>query len=472
MPVMSLDAEAIEAAGARLQPVVRHTPLESSPRLSELVGRPVFLKREDIQIGRSYKVRGAYNMISSLSAEERSAGVVCASAGNHAQGVAFSCATLGIHGRVFLPTTTSRQKRERIRAIGGPWVEPVIDGSTYDEAAAAAVADAADRGAVYVHPFDDPRIIAGQGTVGLELTRQFGDGLASVIVPVGGGGLAAGVALWMEAGAPGTHIVGVEPVGAASMTAALAAGHPVTLPEMDTFVDGAAVAHVGDLTFPLVRDLVDEVVTMAEGGVCTEMLDLYQSEGIIAEPAGALACAAARQLATRLPDGPVVCVVSGGNNDVSRYAEVVERSLLHEGLRHYFLVTFRQEPGALRQIPRGDPRRGRGHRALRVREEEQPGDGPGSRGHRARAGRHARSPPGSHRGQPLAGRAGPSWLADVLVPPLSWPGIGSCTRRTGRGTPRRWPSSHRGPTGHDDRSGLEAPVQQSAARPHPWYHRR
>jgi threonine dehydratase len=350
MPVMSLDAEAIEAAGARLQPVVRRTPLESSPRLSELVGRPVFLKREDIQIGRSYKVRGAYNMISLLSADERSAGVVCASAGNHAQGVAFSCATLGIHGRVFLPTTTSRQKRERIRAIGGPWVEPVIDGSTYDEAAAAAVADADDRGAVYVHPFDDPRIIAGQGTVGLELTRQFGDGLASVIVPIGGGGLAAGVALWMEAGAPGTHIVGVEPVGAASMTAALAAGHPVTLTEMDTFVDGAAVAHVGDLTFPLVRDLVDEVVTMAEGAVCTEMLDLYQSEGIIAEPAGALACAAARQLATRLPDGPVVCVVSGGNNDVSRYAEVVERSLLHEGLRHYFLVTFRQEPGALRKF--------------------------------------------------------------------------------------------------------------------------
>jgi threonine dehydratase len=302
MPVTSLDAEAIESAAARLQPVVRRTPLEPSPRLSELIGRPVFLKREDIQIGRSYKVRGAYNMISSLTAGERSAGVVCASAGNHAQGVAFSCATLAIHGRVFLPSTTSRQKRERIRAIGGSWVEP------------------------------------------------HGDGLGTVIVPVGGGGLAAGVALWMKARAPRTRVIGAEAVGAASMTAALEAGRPVTLPEIDTFVDGAAVAHVGDITFPLVRDLVDEVTTVAEGAVCTEMLDLYQSEGIIAEPAGALASAAARQLAGRLPEGPVVCVVSGGNNDVSRYAEVVERSLLHEGLRHYFLVTFRQEPGALRQF--------------------------------------------------------------------------------------------------------------------------
>jgi threonine dehydratase len=350
MSVTALDAKAIQVAAVRLEPVVRRTPLESSSRLSQLVGGPVFLKREDIQIGRSYKVRGAYNMISSLSADERSAGVVCASAGNHAQGVAFSCATLGIHGRVFLPSTTSRQKRERIRAIGGAWIEPVIAGSTYDEAAATAVDDATSRGAVYVHPFDDPRIIAGQGTVGSELSSQVGEGLATLIVPIGGGGLAAGVALWMRSGSPGTRIIGAEPVGAASMTAALAAGQPVTLPEMDTFVDGAAVAHVGDLTFPLVRDLVDEVVTVPEGAVCTEMLDLYQSEGIIAEPAGALANAAARQLAHNLPDGPVVCVVSGGNNDVSRYAEVVERSLLHEGLRHYFLVTFRQEPGALRQF--------------------------------------------------------------------------------------------------------------------------
>jgi threonine dehydratase len=346
----SLEADAIDAAAALLEPVVRHTPLEASPRLTDAVGRPVLLKREDVQIGRSYKVRGAYTMISSLAEDERAAGVVCASAGNHAQGVAFSCATLGIHGRVFLPRTTSRQKLARIRAIGGTWVEPVIAGSTYDEAATTAVADATARGAVYVHPFDDPRIIAGQGTVGSELAAQHDGPVATVIVPIGGGGLAAGVALWLRARSPDTRIVGAEPVGAASMTAALGAGRPVSLDDLDTFVDGAAVARVGDLTFPLVRDLVDEVVTVAEGAVCTEMLDLYQSEGVIAEPAGALASAAARQLAGGLPPGPVVGIVSGGNNDVSRYAEVVERSLLHEGLRHYFLVTFRQEPGALRQF--------------------------------------------------------------------------------------------------------------------------
>ncbi len=350
MAAATLAPEAIEDAAARLEPVVRRTPSEASPRLSELLGRPVALKREDVQIGRSYKVRGAYNTMSSLDASQRAAGVVCASAGNHAQGVAFSCATLGIRGRVFLPSTTSRQKRERIRAIGGEWVEPVIAGSSYDEASEIAVADAEARGAVYVHPFDDPRIIAGQGTVGWELGDQHGHDLAAVIVPIGGGGLAAGVALWLTARRPETRIVGAEPLGAASMTAALGAGHPVTIADLDTFIDGAAVARVGDLTFPLVRDHVDEVVTVPEGAVCTEMLDLYQSEGIIAEPAGALASAAARQLSGRLPDGPVVCVVSGGNNDVSRYAEVVERSLLHEGLRHYFLVTFRQEPGALRRF--------------------------------------------------------------------------------------------------------------------------
>ncbi|MBV8462160.1 MAG: threonine ammonia-lyase IlvA [Acidimicrobiales bacterium] len=350
MAVASVDAEAVERAARLLESVVRRTPLDPSPRLSQLVGRPVSLKREDVQIGRSYKVRGAYNMISSLTAEQRATGVVCASAGNHAQGVAFSCATLGILGTVFLPSTTSRQKRERIRAIGGAWIELVIAGSTYDEAAATAVADATTRGAVYVHPFDDPHIIAGQGTVAAELVSQQGGGLGTVVVPIGGGGLAAGVALWVRSRAPEVRIVGAEPAGAASMSAAIERERPTTLPDIDTFVDGAAVARVGDLTFPLVRDLVDEIVTVAEGAVCTEMLDLYQAEGIIAEPAGALASAAARELSDQLAGGPVVCVLSGGNNDVSRYAEVVERSLLHEGLRHYFLVSFRQEPGALRQF--------------------------------------------------------------------------------------------------------------------------
>lgn len=343
-------ADAVTEAAARLAPVVRRTPLEMSDRLTARLGFPVLLKREDLQLCRSYKVRGAYNVISSLSDAERARGVVCASAGNHGQGVAFACHSLGIRGRVYLPANTPRQKRQRIAAIGGEWIEPVIAGSSYDEASAAAHADAELTGAVYVHPFDDPRTIIGQGTIGPELLEQSAGPIDTVLVPVGGGGLLAGLALWLKAAAPTIHLVGVEPAGAPSMRAALDAGHPVSLPAVDTFVDGAAVGRVGDVTFPIVRDLVDEVVAVPEGAVCSEMLDLYQSDGVIAEPAGALAGAALRVPLRRPPQGPVVCIVSGGNNDVSRYGEVVERSLLHEGLRNYFLVTFPQEPGALRHF--------------------------------------------------------------------------------------------------------------------------
>jgi threonine dehydratase len=342
-------AEAVADAAALLSPVVRRTPLDESERLSVAAGAPVLLKREDTQLTRSYKVRGAYTLISSLSPEERERGIVCASAGNHAQGVAFSCRELGIRGRVFLPANTPRQKRERIAAIGGEWVEQVVVGSSYDEASAAAFEDSTRTGAVRVHPFDDPRTIVGQGTVAVELADQ-ADRLDTVVVPVGGGGLIAGMALWLRRRCPDTRIVGVEPAGAASMAAALAFGARTTLAAVDTVVDGAAVGRVGDHTFPLVRQLVDAVVAVPEGAVCTEMLELYQSEGIIAEPAGALASAAVRLGLLDVLRGPVACVVSGGNNDVSRYAEVVERSLLHEGLRHYFLVTFPQEPGALRHF--------------------------------------------------------------------------------------------------------------------------
>lgn len=346
-----VDAAAVEAAAARLRGVVRRTELEPTPRLSALVGAPVLLKRENRQITRSYKVRGAYHLISGLTEAERARGVVCASAGNHGQGLAWSCARLGVDGRVYVPGNTPRQKRQRILALGEGRVELIVEGSSYDAAGAAAHADAERTGAVYVPPFDDPRTIAGQGTIALELLEQAEQPIQAVIAPVGGGGLIAGLAAWLRERHPRVRIIGVEPEGAASMTAALAAGDPVTLDEVDTFVDGAAVGRVGDRTFPLVRDLVDEVVTAEAGALCTEMLDLYQVEGIIAEPAGALASAAARDLAgTFTGDGAVVCVVSGGNNDVSRYGEILERSLIHQGLRHYFLVSFPQEPGALRHF--------------------------------------------------------------------------------------------------------------------------
>jgi threonine dehydratase len=340
----------IEAAARHLAPIVRETALETSPRLSGLVEQPVYLKREDLQVGRSYKVRGAYNFISSLAPEERAHGIVCASAGNHAQGVAFACHQLRIPGKVFLPATTPRQKRARIQDIGGRWVEQVITGAVFDETSASAQAFAAETGAVYVPPFDHSRIVAGQGTVAWEITHQLTDPIDTVLVPVGGGGLIAGVAVWLKHLFPSLHVVGVEPEGAASLKAALAAGRPVELARIDGFVDGAAVRRVGDVPFAVVKDLVDEVVAVPEGAVCSEMLDLYQTDGIIAEPAGALASAALRDYLPRAPEGPVVCIVSGGNNDVSRYADILERSLVHEGLRHYFLVTFPQQPGALRHF--------------------------------------------------------------------------------------------------------------------------
>jgi threonine dehydratase len=346
----------VDAAAVRVEPVVKRTPLERNARWSERTGADVWLKREDQQLVRSYKLRGAYNLISQLTPGEQSRGVVCASAGNHAQGVAYSCRALGVPGRIFVPRTTPRQKRDRIAAFGGDRVTLIVTGDTYDDAGAAARADAEATGSILVPPFDHPRTIAGQGTVAVEVLDQMmrSDRLGHpapvpdlFVVPIGGGGVAAGLALWLRDRHPSTRIVGVEPEGAAAMVASLAVGEPVTLEDIDSFVDGAAVRRPGDLTFPLVRDLVDDVIAIDEGSVCTEMLELYQVEGIVAEPAGALATAALAEL-DLAPGATVVAVDSGGNNDVSRYGEIVERSLIHLGLKHYFLVEFPQEPGALR----------------------------------------------------------------------------------------------------------------------------
>jgi len=344
----NVSIEDVQAAAGRLHDVVLRSPLERSDRLSQLVGADVWLKREDLQPVRSYKLRGAYNFIISLTPAERENGVVCASAGNHGQGVAYTCRRLGVRCRVVLPRTTPRQKREQIVALGGSDTTVLVEGHTYDEAHEAAVALADREGAVLVPPFDDPRVIAGQGTVALEVVEALGRSPDLMLVPVGGGGLLAGCAVVTAATTPRTRVVGVEPAGAASMRAALDAAEPVTLTSIDSFVDGAAVRRVGTQTFELVRTLVDDVVTVPEGQVCTTMLELYQRDGIIAEPAGALAVAALGDGLEISPGATVVAIVSGGNNDVSRYGEVVERSLVHQGLKHYFLVEFPQEPGALR----------------------------------------------------------------------------------------------------------------------------
>jgi threonine dehydratase len=349
----------IDAAAHRLSDIVSPTPLHRSDRLSTLLGLEVWLKREDLQPVRSYKLRGAFTLIDQLPPEARERGVTCASAGNHAQGVAFACARAGVRARVHLPRTTPRQKRERVAVLGGGLVEVVIVGDTYDEAAAASAAYALESGATPVPAFDDPRTIAGQGTVAREvlaqLDAQVGRAPDAVVVPVGGGGLAAGMLTFLTERAPQVRVVGAEPAGAASMAAALEAGEPVTLPDLESFVDGAAVRRVGAWTHAVVAAHRPPMVAVPEGLACVEMLDLYQSDGIIAEPAGALASAALRLPMESggpvlAPGSLVVAIVSGGNNDVSRYAEVVERALVHEGLKHYFLVEFPQEPGALRRF--------------------------------------------------------------------------------------------------------------------------
>jgi threonine dehydratase len=350
-PLSSFSAADVDAAAGRIAGVVTPTPLQLSDRLSATTGANVYLKREDLQTVRSYKLRGAYNLLVQLSDQELAAGVVCSSAGNHAQGFAYACRTLGIRGRVYVPAKTPKQKRDRIRYHGGQFIDLIVGGSTYDLAAEAALADVERTGATLVPPFDDPRTMAGQGTIAVEILSQLDGEPDLVVVPVGGGGCIAGITTYLAERTSKTSVLGIEPAGAAAMMAALANGGPVTLDHVDQFVDGAAVSRAGRLTYAALAAAGNmvSITTVDEGAVCTAMLDLYQNEGIIAEPAGALAVTGLLE-ADIEPGSTVVCLVSGGNNDVSRYGEILERSLVHLGLKHYFLVDFPQEPGALRRF--------------------------------------------------------------------------------------------------------------------------
>jgi threonine dehydratase len=348
---LPLRAADIDRAAKRIAPVVTPTPLQFSDRLSAITNAQVYLKREDLQVVRSYKLRGAYNLLVQLTDEETAAGVVCSSAGNHAQGFAYACRALRVHGRVYVPAKTPKQKRDRIRYHGGEFIELIVGGSTYDLAADAALEDVERTGATLVPPYDDPRTMAGQGTIAVEVLAQLENEPDLVVVPVGGGGCIAGITTYLAQRTTSTAVLGIEPAGAAAMMAALAAGEPVTLDHVDQFVDGAAVERAGTLTYAALAAAGDmvSISTVDEGAVCTAMLDLYQHEGIIAEPAGALSVAGLLETDIE-PGSTVVCLISGGNNDVSRYGEVLERSLIHLGLKHYFLVDFPQEPGALRRF--------------------------------------------------------------------------------------------------------------------------
>jgi len=335
-------------AKARLTGIAVRTPLMSNELLSERYGANVMLKREDLQPVRSYKLRGAYNKIVTLSSDELVNGVVCASAGNHAQGVAFSCSRLKVRGTIFMPEPTPKQKVKKVKMFGGEFVDVRIIGDTFDDSLAAALAFSEENGAQFIHPFDDRKVIEGQATVGLEIHEDCADSIDYVVVPVGGGGLISGIIGVMQALHPKVKIIAVEPAGAPSLRRAMEAREPVLLDDIETFVDGAAVRRVGDLTFNVCYGGIDRVINVPEGKVCTTMLSLYNDEAIVVEPAGALSVAALDYLAPEIEGKNVVCIISGSNNDIIRMEEIKERSLLHEGVKHYFVVNFPQRAGALR----------------------------------------------------------------------------------------------------------------------------
>lgn len=333
-----------------LREVIVRTPLQLDAVLSAKYGCNVYLKREDLQIVRSFKIRGAYNMIRSLSEEERAKGIVCASAGNHAQGVAYSCKALGIKGKIFMPSTTPNQKIKQVRRFGGEFVEVILKGDTFDDAYDEALQACVDHSMTLIHPFDEPRIIAGNGTIAMEVMESLDKPADFVFVTIGGGGLAAGVATYVKTVSPNTKVVGVEPTGAASMSEAIELGEVVTLKEINKFVDGAAVKRVGGLTFDICSRLLDDVVKVPEGKACTAILELYNENAIVVEPAGSLTIAALDLYREQIRGKSVVCIVSGGNNDIDRMQEIKERSLIYEGLKHYFMVNFPQRAGALREF--------------------------------------------------------------------------------------------------------------------------
>ncbi|MDQ0172881.1 threonine ammonia-lyase IlvA [Paenibacillus tundrae] len=333
-----------------LREVIVRTPLQRDAVLSAKYNCNVYLKREDLQVVRSFKIRGAYNMIRSLTPAEMEKGIVCASAGNHAQGVAFSCNALGIHGKIFMPSTTPNQKVKQVRRFGGSNVEVVLIGDTYDDAYAEAMRACDEHGMTFIHPFDQPKIIAGNGTVAMEIMESLDENADYVFVTIGGGGLAAGVGTYMKTVSPETRIIGVEPLGAASMSEAMFRKQVVTLDDIDKFVDGAAVKRVGDLTYNICSGTLDDIVKVPEGKACTTILELYNENAIVVEPAGSLAVAALDQYREQIAGKTVVCVISGGNNDIDRMQEIKERSLIYEGLKYYFMVNFPQRAGALREF--------------------------------------------------------------------------------------------------------------------------
>lgn len=340
----------IREASNRLSKVVIKSPFQRNFNLSVKYECNIFLKREDMQIVRSFKIRGAYNKMSSLSLDERQKGVVCASAGNHAQGLAFACADLKIKGRIFMPNPTPNQKISKVKQFGKEWIEIILIGDTYDDAYQAAIEDQKNRGSIFVHPFDDKDVIAGQGTIGLEIIEQSNESIDVLLVAVGGGGLISGVGSSFKALSPKTKIIAVEAMGAPSLSKSLDADFVVRLDEIDTFADGIAVRKMGELNFKICKEIVDQTILVPEGKVSSTILELYNEEAIVVEPAGAISIAALDFIADDIKGKNIAIIVCGGNNDIQRTQEIKERALLYEGKKHYFIINFPQRAGALKEF--------------------------------------------------------------------------------------------------------------------------
>ncbi|HFI0134489.1 TPA: threonine ammonia-lyase IlvA [Streptococcus suis] len=348
-----ITAENVEQAYEVLKRVVVRTPLDYSRYLSEKYGATIYIKRENEQRVRSFKIRGAYYAISQLSDEEKSLGVVCASAGNHAQGVAYTCQEMQIPATIFMPITTPQQKIGQVKFFGGDFVDIRLVGDTFDESAQAAQEFTKETGKTFIDPFDDENVQAGQGTVAYEIMEEAQEQTISfdqILVPVGGGGLIAGVSAFLKEHAPEIKIVGVEANGARSMKAAFDKGRPIKLASIDKFADGIAVQKVGASTYEVARKHVDKLIGVDEGWISGTILDLYSKLGIVAEPAGAATVAALEVIKDKIQGQTICCIISGGNNDINRMPEMEERALIYEGIKHYFVVNFPQRPGALREF--------------------------------------------------------------------------------------------------------------------------
>ncbi len=346
----SIPLEKIYKAQQNIKGVVQATPLVFMKNFSERYQANVYFKREDLQVVRSYKIRGAYNKIQGLTESQLQNGIVCASAGNHAQGVAFACKSLKVYGTIFMPVTTPHQKIDQVRMFGGEFIEIKLYGDSFDDSQEAANEFCNANKSTFVHPFDDLDVIAGQGTVGLEILKDISDPIDYLFLPVGGGGLASGVGSVFKTLSPATKIIGVEPKGAPSLTNSLEKGENTTLDHIEKFVDGAAVKRMGDITFQFCKELLHSVVLIDEGLICSTILKVYNENALVAEPAGALSIAALENYKDHIKGKTVVCVVSGGNNDITRMEEMKERALFYEGLKHYFIIKFPQRAGALKEF--------------------------------------------------------------------------------------------------------------------------